>query len=353
MRKNHNGSHYHSGLARRDAASLGHLPTSTAAAPGWVPGPAEVRAYRSNVGGCNKWLGGSGARPCQPASSPRPTHVARGPSGMIDPPTNRTPSSIMSTDSRISGGRRHTRGVAGDELRRHNLGTILERLHLSGPESRSDLVAATGLNRSTIGDLVGQLTDLGMVEETADPAASGPGRPSPLVQTRPQGATVLAVELAVDSVAVATVGLGGHIYNRLRVERPRGHRSPDETVLDVSRLAEPLLDALPGPEVPGRDRGRRGGDHPSLRRVRPPRPQPRVAGHPARRAVRPGAGARRPGDGGQRGRPRSVGRVPQRASPGRAPGVRLRRGRYRRRRHHRRQAAARVPPVTPARRATC
>jgi predicted NBD/HSP70 family sugar kinase len=151
----------------------------------------------------------------------------------------------MSADSRISGGRRHTRGVAGDELRRHNLGTVLERLHLSGPESRSDLVAATGLNRSTIGDLVGQLTELGMVEETADPAASGPGRPSPLVQTRPQGATVLAVELAVDSVAVATVGLGGHIYNRLRVERPRGHRSPDETVLDVSRLAEPLLDALP------------------------------------------------------------------------------------------------------------
>jgi predicted NBD/HSP70 family sugar kinase len=151
----------------------------------------------------------------------------------------------VSTDSRISSGRRHSRGVAGDELRRHNLGTVLERLHLWGPESRSGLVAATGLNRSTIGDLVGQLTDLGLVEEMPDPAASGPGRPSPLVQTRPQGATVLAVELAVDSVAVATVGLGGHIYNRLRVDRPRGHRTPEETVLDVARLAGPLLDALP------------------------------------------------------------------------------------------------------------
>ncbi len=169
--------------------------------------------------------------------------------GMIGTPYKPRAVLFVSTDSRIISRRPDARGVAGDEVRRHNLGTVLERLHLSGGESRSDLVAATGLNRSTIGDLVGQLTDLGLVEETSDPSASGPGRPSPLVRTRPQGATVLAVELAVDSVAVATVGLGGHVYNRLRVDRPRGHRTPDETVLDVSRLAGPLLDALPARET--------------------------------------------------------------------------------------------------------
>ena len=107
----------------------------------------------------------------------------------------------------------------------------------------------TGLNRSTVADLLAELTALGLVEERPGPAASGPGRPSPLVQTRPEGAAVLAVELAVDSIAVATVGLGAHVYNRLRVARPRGHFSPEETTNDVAKLAGPLLDSLPAKHV--------------------------------------------------------------------------------------------------------
>jgi predicted NBD/HSP70 family sugar kinase len=107
----------------------------------------------------------------------------------------------------------------------------------------------TGLNRSTIADLLGELTALGLVEDGPGTAPSGPGRPSPVVQTRPEGAAALAVELAVDSIAVATVGLGGHVYNRLRVARPRGRFSPEETVQDVAKLAEPLLDSLPAKSV--------------------------------------------------------------------------------------------------------
>jgi len=135
--------------------------------------------------------------------------------------------------------------VAADEVRRHNLGAVLERLHLAGPLSRSDLTKATGLNRSTIADLLAELTAIGLVEERPGAPGSGPGRPSPVVQVRPHRASVLAVELAVDSIAVATVGLGGHVYNLVRVARPRGRFSPEETVQDVAKLAGPLLDSLP------------------------------------------------------------------------------------------------------------
>jgi len=137
------------------------------------------------------------------------------------------------------------RGVAADEVRRHNLGAVLERLHLAGPLSRSDLTRSTGLNRSTIADLLAELTANGLVEERPGAPGSGPGRPSPVVQIRPHRASVLAVELSVDSVAVATVGLGGHVYNLVRVARPRGRFSPEETVQDVTKLAGPLLDSLP------------------------------------------------------------------------------------------------------------
>ena len=164
--------------------------------------------------------------------------------------TAETPTNPVSTSAGIDeaiagGGSIRRRGVAAEELRRHNLGAVLERLHLAGSLSRSELTTATGLNRSTVADLLGELGSLGLVEERPDPAPSGPGRPSPVVHPRPEGAIVLAVEIAVDSVAVATVGLGGHVYNRIRIARPRGRFSPEETVQDVTKLAGPLLDALP------------------------------------------------------------------------------------------------------------
>lgn len=138
--------------------------------------------------------------------------------------------------------------MAADELRRHNLATMLERLHLIGPMPRSGLTAALGLNRSTIADLIGELTALGLVEE--GPASiSGPGRPSPTVRTRPEGATVLAFEISVDSVAVATVGLGGKVHRQVRVARARGRFSPQETVHDLAQLADPMVAALPADTV--------------------------------------------------------------------------------------------------------
>ena len=151
----------------------------------------------------------------------------------------------MRGDDITADGNPRSRGVAADELRRHNLAVVLTRLHLGGPVSRSELAAGTGLNRSTIADLIGELLALGLVEEGPALTASGPGRPSPVVRARPEGAAVLAVELSVDSIAVATVGLGGHVYNLLRVERPREHLSPEEAVNDIANLARPLLTSLP------------------------------------------------------------------------------------------------------------
>ena len=52
-----------------------------------------------------------------------------------------------------------TPGSNSETIRRDNLSTILREVHLSGPRSRSDLVAVTGLNRSTVGDLVLELAE--------------------------------------------------------------------------------------------------------------------------------------------------------------------------------------------------
>ena len=186
-----------------------------------------------------------------------------------------------------------SRRSGADDLRRSNLSALLDHVHLRGPTSRSQLTTITGLNRSTIADLVGELSRLGLVTERRSARTDGPGRPSPIVAAAPEGAVVLAIDLAVDSIAVATVGLGGHVFNRLRVDRPRDRFSPDETVDDAVKLAEPLLGALPddhrfagvGVAVVGITR--RSG------RLRTSRAQPRLAGRAARHHAHGAIGPRR------------------------------------------------------------
>jgi predicted NBD/HSP70 family sugar kinase len=115
--------------------------------------------------------------------------------------------------------------------------------------SRSQLASQTGLNRSTIRDLIGELFELGLVVEDRGTTGSGPGRPSSIAQVNPSGSVVLAVEFEVDSMAVATVGLGGKVFSKTRVPHSPGSHSPSEVVEQLSHLAPPMLADLPSPHV--------------------------------------------------------------------------------------------------------
>lgn len=126
-------------------------------------------------------------------------------------------------------------GQRSETVRRANLSAILRELHLGGARSRSELVARTGLTRSAIRGLIGEFVAADLVSEERATPLGGPGRPSPLVRPNPEGAVVLALEIAVDSLAVALVGLGGEVLDRVRVHRPRGHSSVAEV---VDQLAE-------------------------------------------------------------------------------------------------------------------
>lgn len=124
-------------------------------------------------------------------------------------------------------------GARPDEVRRHNRTVLLRRLHIGGPCTRASLAAELGLNRSTIKALVDGLAETGVVEERVPRQRTGAGRPSLLVLPQPHAAVVLAVDVRVDQVAIALVGLGGEILGRnswnLRVRT----REPDEVITHV------------------------------------------------------------------------------------------------------------------------
>ena len=123
-----------------------------------------------------------------------------------------------------------------DGVHRRNLSKLLALVHLEGPLSRARLTAATGLNRSTVAALAGELVDAGLVEERAPDPTNRVGRPSPVVAPHPDVMAV-AVNPEVDAVTIAAVGLDGRIPVRERVEVDH-LVTPDETADLVGRTIE-------------------------------------------------------------------------------------------------------------------
>lgn len=135
------------------------------------------------------------------------------------------------------------RGSRVDATRRHNLSTILTTVHHHPGMSRADLTRQSGLNRSTVGALVAELTDLGLVREVAPAEHASRGRPSPHVYPRAD-VTVLAINPDLDAVTIGLVGLGGTVHERVRHPWPSSP-SVEQTVTVVGEAYRRLRANLP------------------------------------------------------------------------------------------------------------
>jgi predicted NBD/HSP70 family sugar kinase len=98
-----------------------------------------------------------------------------------------------------------------DVVRRSNLSLVLGRVHELRAISRAQLTRETGLNRSTIAELV----HLGLVVETSPDPTNQVGRPSPVIVPS-ERVVALTVLPELDSVSVAVVRLGGTVVRQVR-----------------------------------------------------------------------------------------------------------------------------------------
>ncbi len=136
-------------------------------------------------------------------------------------------------------------GQQSETIHRANLSAIMRTLHEHGPRSRSELVSVTGLTRSTIRALVGELVVGGFANERPATLDGTPGRPSPVVALNPTGAVVIALEIAVDSLAAAVVGLGGEVVSHIREALPAERTGLDDVVAALAALAARVARAIP------------------------------------------------------------------------------------------------------------
>lgn len=139
------------------------------------------------------------------------------------------------------------RGSRNDQTRRHNLSALLTAVHYGGPLTRAQLTRDTGLNRSTIGGLVSELAELGLVIEDSAAETGAVGRPSLIVRPRTD-VVALAIHPDVDALEVGAVAIDGSVVARRRVALdapPTAERAVELAASEVRAM----LGGMPGVRI--------------------------------------------------------------------------------------------------------
>jgi predicted NBD/HSP70 family sugar kinase len=151
---------------------------------------------------------------------------------------------------------RHTPGspkpavARPDDIRRHNLALVLREVHRDGPLSRAELTQRLALSRSTIGTLVTDLCELGLVQESVPVGGERAGRPSHVVAPRSDGPYAIAVDVDVDRLAIAALSVGGKVrWRQVRMLAP-GCRTAEAMATTIADVVRQVTADLPPPARP-------------------------------------------------------------------------------------------------------
>lgn len=108
-------------------------------------------------------------------------------------------------------------------IRRQNLRLVLREIMDSGPRSRAAIADSTGLTKSTVSTLVGDLTARGLLLEVGNENDGTVGRPGRLVALSGESVVGLGLEINVDYLATCVLDLTGRVrHEQVRTHENRG-----------------------------------------------------------------------------------------------------------------------------------
>jgi predicted NBD/HSP70 family sugar kinase len=130
-----------------------------------------------------------------------------------------------------------------ESLRERNRRRVLSALRVAGITSRAELARRTGLSRTTVSSLIGDLVRDGLVAERVDhsaaPGAQG-GRPPVLVSLDRRAGAAVGVDFGKTHVTVAVADLGHTVLAEMRQELPSDHRA-EQGIEAASGLVDAAL----------------------------------------------------------------------------------------------------------------
>ena len=120
-------------------------------------------------------------------------------------------------------------------VRRKNRAIILEVFRTHKTLSRAKLAKETGLNPSTVSNIIGELIQENLIRET-ELAQSGTGRPGILLELNPDGGCALGIEINVDYIEVMVTDFAANVlWHRKKLSQPE--IGQDVIMTDVVDLA--------------------------------------------------------------------------------------------------------------------
>jgi glucokinase-like ROK family protein len=123
-----------------------------------------------------------------------------------------------------------------DKVRRINKSIVLNTLRLHAPISRARVANLTGLNRSTVSNIVNVLIEEGLVFEDQQ-ESNGIGRPGITLGLRPDGGAVIGVEIGVGFISVLLTNFVAKPLWEIRVQTTNS-----QSQTEVINLAEKFID---------------------------------------------------------------------------------------------------------------
>lgn len=139
-----------------------------------------------------------------------------------------------------------TQAVRHNSMRARNLGVVLGEVRRSGPVTRAALAEITGLTKTTVSKMVGDLIEAGMVAESGALRDGERGRPGTAVALSGRRVAALGLEINVDYLSACVVDLT--LAVRLRYTQAVDNRtsSPVETLSHLEELAHRAVDEAHG-----------------------------------------------------------------------------------------------------------
>ena len=128
-------------------------------------------------------------------------------------------------------------------VRRHNMGLVMRHISQEGPRSRAKIATETGLNKTTVSSLVGELIDRGLLIETDTENPGSVGRPAQMVQLS-RGVVALGLELAVDYLAVCATDLSGLVRHSSFISRDNRRSSAEDALQALGHMAVEALELV-------------------------------------------------------------------------------------------------------------
>jgi predicted NBD/HSP70 family sugar kinase len=130
-------------------------------------------------------------------------------------------------------------GTNSAQIRQHNQRVVLQRLRRLGAASKADLARAVGLTNVTVGQIIGDLAELGIVRTVGRLHTGERGQPAMMLRLDPSGACGIGVRLDRSRIETALVDLGGSVLAHRSHDLPLP--PPDETLSLVCDDIEQLL----------------------------------------------------------------------------------------------------------------